>query len=54
MRGESACPELLARIRQLEEETMLGSCSTFVVAWSRPNTADGALSAIQLPETCQA
>jgi hypothetical protein len=27
---------------------MLGSCSTFVVAWSRPNTAHGALSAIPL------
>src|ERR1700722_20801006 len=27
---------------------MLGSCSTLVVAWSRPNTADGALSPCQL------
>jgi hypothetical protein len=27
---------------------MLNSWSTFVVAWTRPNTADGALSAIPL------
>jgi hypothetical protein len=41
-------------VRNAGSDSMLGSCSTFVVAWSRPNTADGALSAIPPPETCQA
>jgi hypothetical protein len=41
-------------VRNASSDSMLGSCSTFVVAWSRPNTADGALSAIPPPETCQA
>jgi hypothetical protein len=30
-------------VRNASSDSMLSSCSTFVVAWSRPNTADGAL-----------
>jgi hypothetical protein len=49
-RGQIAQPP----VRNAGGDSMLGSCSTFVVAWSRPNTADRALSAIPPPETCQA
>ena len=49
-RGQIAQPP----VRNCGSDSMLGSCSRFVVAWSCPNTADGALLAIPSPETCQA